>query len=132
MLESLHRSDGWEEAVRYDFELHQALIDTMGSLRMSRIYESVSAEIRLALTQLRPLYTSPAQIASEHRTLIDTILSKDVRAATEAIQEHLDSSEHVLLDQLMKSHEENVQSIEGAGVGDRAAPGRGVSRRRRQ
>jgi DNA-binding GntR family transcriptional regulator len=106
MLESLTPEDGWDDVVRYDFELHQALIDTIDSPRMSKIYSSISAEIRLALTQLRPIYTSPAQVASEHRALIDAIVSKDVRVATAATREHLDDSERVLLDRLVDPNKE--------------------------
>jgi DNA-binding GntR family transcriptional regulator len=105
LLESLDDSDGWDDVVRYDFELHQALIDTIGSPRMSKIYSSISAEIRLVLTQLRPV-VSPAQIAAEHRVLIDAILSKDVQVATDATREHLDASERVLLEQFSNPHQE--------------------------
>ncbi len=107
MLESLQDGDGWDDVVRHDFELHQALIDAIGSPRMSRIYASISAEIRLALTQLRPNYTSPAQIAAEHRVLLDAVVSGDVEIATRATRDHLDASERLLLGQLDTPREDS-------------------------
>lgn len=107
MLESLRDGDGWDEVVRHDFELHQALIDAIGSPRMSRIYASISAEIRLALTQLRPIYTSPTQITAEHRILLDAVVSGDAEIATRATREHLDASERLLLEQLDTAQEDS-------------------------
>lgn len=106
LLESLDERDGWDEVVKYDFELHQALIDAVESPRLSRIYSSISAEVRLALTQLRTVYTSPTDIAAEHRALLDAICSNDEHRAIEAAREHLDASERTILEQLSAHHKE--------------------------
>lgn len=100
MLESLDATDEWGDVVRYDFALHQALVDAAGSPRTSRIYTGISAEMRLALTQLRPIYDSPAEIAREHRVLLDGVLSGDREHALAATREHLDTSERLILGQL--------------------------------
>lgn len=100
ILEALDDSDGWDEFVRYDFELHQGLIDAVGSPRLSRIYQGISAETHLALTQLRSVYPSPADIAVEHRVLLDAIGSHDRDRALAAVRDHLDESEQIILDLL--------------------------------
>lgn len=101
-LEALTIDDGWDEVVRFDFALHQALVDAVESPRLSKIYQSVSAETRLAMTQLRDLYTAPEEIAQEHRVMMDAIESGDRDRALEAVREHLDYSEQVLLDRLAR------------------------------
>lgn len=100
LLEPLEERDGWDEVVKYDFELHQAIVDAVESPRLSRIYSSISAEVRLALTQLRALYSSPTEIAAEHRALLEAINSGNEGQALEAVREHLDTSERIILDQL--------------------------------
>ncbi len=105
MLESLDAMDEWSDVVRYDFDLHQALVDAAGSPRMSRVYASNSAEIRLALTQLKPLYSTPADIAQEHRELLAAVESGDGELAVGAIREHLDTSERLILEQLPASRD---------------------------
>ena len=108
MLESLDETDGWDDVVTHDFELHEALVDATGSPRLSRIYASIATEVRLALTQLRPVYTSPTEIAREHRSLLDAICSNDQERAIAAAREHLDTSEQIVLDQLSRRAEHST------------------------
>jgi DNA-binding FadR family transcriptional regulator len=82
-----------------DFALHQALVDNVGSPRMSRIYAGTAEEIRLALAQLRRAYTSPSEISAEHRTPVEAICSNDRERALEVARGHLDASERILVDQ---------------------------------
>jgi DNA-binding GntR family transcriptional regulator len=98
LLEALDEHDGWDEVVQYDFELHQALIDAVASPRLSKIYASISAEVRLALTQLRGM--SPVHVAAEHRVLLDAIRSFDEQRAVQATREHLAESEQAILNLL--------------------------------
>jgi DNA-binding GntR family transcriptional regulator len=85
--------------VVHDFALHQALVDDVGSPRMSRIYAGTAEEIRLALAQLRRAYTSPSEISAEHRTPVEAICSNDRERALEVARGHLDASERILVDQ---------------------------------
>jgi DNA-binding GntR family transcriptional regulator len=99
-LEALADGDGWDEVVTQDFTLHQALVDAAGSPRMSRVYAGIAGEVRLAITQLRPAYSSPREIAAEHRVLVEAISSGDRRRALDTVRQHLDESERLLVDQL--------------------------------
>lgn len=112
LLESLDERDGWDEVVKYDFQLHQALIDGVKSPRLSKIHSGISAEVRLALTQLRAVYTSPADIAAEHRALLDAICSFDEQRAIAAAAEHLDTSQRIILEQLSTHLRENDSLID--------------------
>jgi DNA-binding GntR family transcriptional regulator len=102
VLEALEEDECWDEVVRLDFALHQQLIDAVDSPRLSRIYSSISAETRLALTQLRAI-SSPAIIAAEHRELMDAICSYDLDAAIAVARVHIDESRDLILD-LMKAN----------------------------
>lgn len=99
-LEALTDGDGWDEVVTQDFALHQALVDGAGSPRTSRVYAGIAGEVRLAITQLRPSYSSPRAIAAEHRVLVEAISSGDRRRALNTVRQHLDESERLLVDQL--------------------------------
>jgi DNA-binding GntR family transcriptional regulator len=99
VLEALDERDGWDEVVSLDFALHQHLIDAVESPRLSRIYASISAETRMALTQLRAV-SSPSTIAAEHRELVDAICSHHLKNATSVARRHIDESEQLILDLL--------------------------------
>lgn len=107
ILAALDERDGWAEVVNLDFALHQNLIDAVGSPRLSRIYSSISAETRLALTQLRAV-SSQATIADEHRELLDAICSHSLKLATTVAREHIDDSERLILDLLEQKAEAAV------------------------
>ena len=96
-LEGLGEEDGWGEVVAYDLALHRALVDGVGSPRMTRIYGGITDEVRLGLVQLRPAYSAPAQIAAEHRTLLEAIASGDLDRALGETRDHLEASERILL-----------------------------------
>lgn len=96
-LEALTDDDGWHEVVAHDLALHRALVDGVGSPRMSRIYAGITDEIRLCIAQLRSSYDTPRQIATEHRELIDEVCSGDVDRAVAACRSHLEASERILL-----------------------------------
>jgi DNA-binding GntR family transcriptional regulator len=99
-LEALTDRDGWDEVVTQDFALHQALVDAAGSPRTSRVYAGIADEVRLAITQLRPAYSSPREIAAEHRVLVEAISSGERKRALATVRQHLDESERILVDQL--------------------------------
>ncbi|MCH6161649.1 GntR family transcriptional regulator [Streptomyces marispadix] len=96
-LEALTDDDGWHEVVAHDLALHRALVDGVGSPRMSRVYAGITDEIRLCITQLRFSYQSPRQIAEEHRELVEEVCSGDADRAVAACRGHLEASERILL-----------------------------------
>ncbi|GAB3305913.1 GntR family transcriptional regulator [Pseudoclavibacter terrae] len=104
-LEAMDERAQWSDVVRVDFDFHKSIVDAVDSPRLSRIYQSIATETRLALSQLRPSYDSPIVIASEHRSLLDHIRSGDERSAIEATREHLALSERIILSEIAQAEQ---------------------------
>jgi DNA-binding GntR family transcriptional regulator len=70
----------------------------VGSVRLLRTFDAVSAELRLLIAQLRPTYGSVAGLAHEHELLLVALRSGNVQQAKAAWNEHFDDSERFFLD----------------------------------
>ena len=91
-LEALHEDDPWGDVVRADLAFHQALVDSVGSPRLTRIFATIRDEVRLSIAQLRPVYSSPTALAKEHAVLLGAISGRSVTAAVDAMRRHLEDS----------------------------------------
>ena len=80
----------WSRVVDADLGFHRALAHATGSPRLERLYLSLGGEIRLCIAQLRPAWSSPAEMAAEHRTLLDVIEAGDVDDAMARMTAHLE------------------------------------------
>lgn len=89
-LEDLEGTEPWDQVVEIDLRFHSALIDAVGSVRMSRTFASLQAELRLLLAQLKPHYERPEAIGAEHRQVYDAIASGRGQSAVKAVREHLE------------------------------------------
>ena len=88
-LSELTPHSHWSEVVDADLGFHHALARAVGSPRLERLYLSMSGEIRLCISQLRPSWQSPMHMSDEHRELLAIIESGDVQAAEARMREHL-------------------------------------------
>jgi DNA-binding GntR family transcriptional regulator len=91
-LERLTDRARWAETVDIDCAFHMALVTSIDSPRLTRIYRSLQAEIRLALLQLGPSHQSATWTAAEHRKVFTTIVEGPKRRALETMTRHLDSA----------------------------------------
>jgi DNA-binding GntR family transcriptional regulator len=91
-LEAFGTDANWGEVVEADLEFHRALTEATGSTRLLRLFELLEDEIRLAVAQLRPAYTSPAELAHEHRRLMTAIATRETSQAHELLREHLEQA----------------------------------------
>lgn len=105
ILAGLQYSNDWSLFVEYDFALHRALVEGVGSERLARLYRSISAETRLALSQLRPCYEDPTGLAAEHAQILGAIADGDEAAAVAAVGEHTRETEQILLRMLERDEE---------------------------
>lgn len=98
ILEGLQHTTEWALFVEYDFAFHRSLVEGAGSDRLVRLYRSISAETRLAISQLRPHYYEDATgLGAEHAQIVETIESGDEHAAVSAIGDHIRETEQILL-----------------------------------
>jgi DNA-binding GntR family transcriptional regulator len=89
-FEALPADASWADLVQAHTAFHIALIDTVGSPRLSRIYPALQDEMQLCLAQLRASYPGPHDLAVEHRELLRAIASGDLDRATTEMRDHLD------------------------------------------
>jgi DNA-binding GntR family transcriptional regulator len=78
-LSALTPSSPWSEVVDADLAFHQALASATGSPRLERLYGSMTGEIRLCMSQLRPSWKSPMDMSDEHRELLAIIEGGEAR-----------------------------------------------------
>jgi DNA-binding GntR family transcriptional regulator len=91
-LERLTDRSRWADTVDIDCAFHMALVASINSPRLTRIYRSLQGEIRLALLQLGPAHQSATWMAAEHRKLLEAITQGPKRRAIETMTRHLDST----------------------------------------
>jgi len=89
-LARLTPRSSWSSVVDADHAFHRALVRATGSPRLERLYLSLAGEIKLCVAQLRPAWSSPAEMAAEHRAVLDVIEAGDVDDAVERMTEHLE------------------------------------------
>ena len=79
----------WRTVVDADMDFHRGVIDAAGSERINRAYAGVQSEILLCMAQLRPHYDRPAEVAAEHRELLEALEAGDLKVAEELFRKHL-------------------------------------------
>jgi DNA-binding GntR family transcriptional regulator len=92
LVESMSRADregGRVRAVQLDAEFHQKIVDGAGSVRLTRMFETVQAETRMCLGALRPSYPDTYDVAGEHRALLQALRGADEGTLTRLWIEHL-------------------------------------------
>ena len=80
----------WSRSVAAHMDLHQALIDAVGSPRLERLYAGLATETRLGMVRLRTAYAERDLLVTEHRDLLDAIAEGPPAAARAAMAAHLD------------------------------------------
>lgn len=89
-MEALDGDEPWDEVTELDLRFHRSLIEPLGSVRMTRNFASMQAELRLLLAQLQPQYDRPDKVGAEHRIVFDAVLGGDPQRAEHRMREHLE------------------------------------------
>ncbi|MEV7086208.1 GntR family transcriptional regulator [Streptomyces sp. NPDC093085] len=85
-------------AVEPDVTFHRALVDALGSPRLSRAHGSVMGEMRLCMAQVQTYkLLRIGEIAEEHEAILAAIADGDMERADEALTFHLDRASRQLL-----------------------------------
>lgn len=84
--------------VQSDIDFHVALVDALGSPRVSRMYAAIIGEAHLCMAQVQAHeLLSASTIAVEHRAIVDTIRAGRRGAASSLVQEHLENAQRRLV-----------------------------------
>jgi DNA-binding GntR family transcriptional regulator len=104
-LNGLGDGESWRSVVDADMDFHRAIIEGAGSKRLARAYAGVQSEILLCMAQLRPHYDRPAEVALEHRELLEPIVAGDVELARSRMRVHLEEATENLTRALLAREE---------------------------
>lgn len=88
-LEQLPAQSAWVERVEAHTAFHVAIVDAVGSARLSRIYLTLQDEMQLCLAQIKSSYPQQQELATEHRSLLDDLRSGDHERAQSRMRAHL-------------------------------------------
>ncbi|HLJ60124.1 MAG TPA: GntR family transcriptional regulator [bacterium] len=77
------------QMVEQDVRFHEALCEHSGNPLLSRIYQMISAQFRIAAIQDDARTAELSEIARAHAELLETIGQRDVSAAVSRLREHI-------------------------------------------
>ena len=81
----------WTEVVEAALGFHRGLIEAVESPRLTRVFGSLEAELRLCFAQMKQGHGGlPADRTIEHRQILDAIARRDAEEATAIMRRHLD------------------------------------------
>jgi len=81
------------QVVESDVAFHRALVDSLGSERVSRIYQSLMGEAQLCMAQMQYLrLLDPRLIATEHAAIVAAIEARDPVLAVAMLETHLNNA----------------------------------------
>ena len=124
-LERAAERKHWQRLVETDLAFHRALVDVLGSIRLSALFATMAGELRLAFSIVAYAdseYDDPEPLVEEHRKLFDAMVRGDLAVATSLVTEHLEKYESrclaVLGDGDALADRRRVPSIANRAVGD--------------
>lgn len=86
----------WETAAQADMAFHSAVVAAADSPRLSRLFQTISTEIRLLMALLRPRYPHVSTLHDEHTELLNALSTGDSENALKLWAAHLDDAEAFL------------------------------------
>lgn len=88
-LEAAASDRPWDEVITADLEFHQALVDEIGSPRLSRAFAALHAELQLFNSQDEGQFPDRADLGPQHRAILEAVSSGDPLKARAAVHQHL-------------------------------------------
>lgn len=89
IMEGLPADAEWVRLVEAHTAFHVAVVDAVGSARLSRVYRTLQDEMQLCLAQIEDSYPRARELAVEHRALLDDLRSGDLVRAQDGMRAHL-------------------------------------------
>ncbi len=79
----------WARVVQLDAEFHQTVVTSVGSVRLTRMFNTLQAETRMCVGALKPAYPVEYDVVVEHQELLQAILGGDEAKIAELWVAHL-------------------------------------------
>lgn len=90
----------WHAVATADMAFHKTAVDSVGSARMSGVFETLMAQSTICVRNLRTAYPQPESLVDEHVALVETMLSDDRETMVDEVAEHMSSAADRLTEQL--------------------------------
>ncbi|MCF7549362.1 GntR family transcriptional regulator [Pseudonocardia sp. WMMC193] len=103
-LRAIDESRPHSDFVEADLRFHRALVDGIGSPRLSAHYERLTGEIHLSMVQSRSVL-GRERIAAEHEAVLDALRLGDVEQARVRMRAHLAGARDAMMAALAKDGE---------------------------
>lgn len=91
-LESVDVQNEWATYVSADSRFHLALVEAVGSERLTRMYATIVSEVKLCISQSQELPEEHTDDASDHRAILQCLDAGQVDKAVSFLDKHLDSA----------------------------------------
>ena len=88
MAEQVDLSD-WQALTRLDMQFHTSFVEGTGNSRLIRIYDTLVAESRMCILNLRVSYPRVDVLVQEHQNLLDLLEAGDNEELQQAISRHM-------------------------------------------
>ncbi len=79
----------WQALTRLDMKFHTSFVEGTGNSRLIRIYDTLAAESRMCILNLRVSYPRVGALVQEHQNLLDLLKAGDSEGLEQAISRHL-------------------------------------------
>ena len=86
----------WETAAQADMAFHAAVVAAADSPRLSRLFQTISTEIRLLMALLHPRYVRVSPLHDEHPKLLNALIAGNPDEALRLWAAHLNDAEAFL------------------------------------
>lgn len=92
LMKSLSHSGNLQEQVQQDFTFHRMLCVLGGNMRIVRLFDQISTQLRAGIALLGRVYDDPREIAKAHDPLIEALRARDAERLKDELREHLEDA----------------------------------------
>ena len=82
-------SSDWQEISRLDMQFHTSFVAGTHNSRLMRIYDTLAAETRMCIQNLRVTYPRVDILVREHQNILDLLEAGDSEGLQQAISRHM-------------------------------------------
>ena len=84
--------DDWPQYVIANMRFHVALVDAVGSARLSKLYNTIAAEVKLCVAQSRYIINRQPENVDDHKPIMEALEAGNGQEAARLLAEHLDNA----------------------------------------
>ncbi|MFC6673425.1 GntR family transcriptional regulator [Marinobacterium aestuariivivens] len=107
----------WAEVASLDMRFHTELVNAAGSKRLSRLFDTLTAEAGLCLNQLLGIYRGREGLVEQHEEIAELIASGDEQQLLQTMNHHLQDPVETIVDAW--ENERPQKSVSRAATGRR-------------